>query len=176
MVPAAGNESPAGPVTNQTEQMKMQRFKAVAVAVIGGILATASVVCAQNTNSNVSTNSPRRGERRGQMVSQRVERMSTELKLSEEQKAKVTALFEKEAKQRREIVSEANLPREERRDKMRALMEDENKQLKVILTADQFEKWKQLREQMRARRPNSAGQTGGPAPAPEPKNPDKKAE
>ena len=160
--------------------MKAQRFHAVAVTVLGGLLALSNIASAQNTgasaNSNTNTNGARRGERRGPSVQQRVERLSTELKLNDDQKAKVTALFDKEAKQRREIVGDTSLPREERRDKMRAMAQDQNKQLKAILTADQFEKWQKMREEMRARQPGRPGQNGGPAPAPEPKNPDKKAE
>jgi periplasmic protein CpxP/Spy len=148
--------------------------------VLGGLLALSNVASAQNTgantNSNSNTNSARRGERRGPNIQQRVERLSTELKLNDDQKTKVTALFEKEAKQRREIFADTNLPREERRDKMRALAQDQNKQLKGILTAEQFEKWQKMREEMRARQPGRPGQNGGPAPAPEPKTPDKKAE
>jgi hypothetical protein len=160
--------------------MKAQKFHVVAVAVLGGLLALSDVASGQSTGATASTNtnknSASRGERRGPNIQQRVERLSTELKLNEEQKVKVTALFEKEAKQRREIFADSSLPREERRDKMRALVEDQNKQLKTILTAEQFEKWQKMREEMRTRRPGRPGQNGGPAPAPEPKNPDKKAE
>ena len=94
--------------------------------------------------------------------------MTTELNLNPDQKAKVTALFEGQAKQRREIFTDNSLPREERREKMRALMEDANKQLKVILTSEQFEKWQKMREEMRTRRGQGQGQPGEAAPAPAP--------
>ena len=139
--------------------MKVIRFNLVAAMAIGSLLLCNSLSSAQDTNTP-----PRR---RGAGVEQRVERMTTELQLNDEQKAKVKALLEKETVQRREIF---NLPREERRDKMRALMEDETKQLKLILTPAQLEKWQKLREQMRARRPGGSGQTGGPAPAPAPES------
>lgn len=129
---------------------------------LGGLLACNSITLAQDTNATG------RAERRGQSVQQRVDRMATELNLNADQKVKVTALLEGQAKQRREIFTDNSLPREERRDKMRALMEEENKQLKVILTPDQFEKWQKLREQMRSRRPGGPGQSGPAAPAPAP--------
>ena len=148
--------------------MKVSSFKLVAVAALGTWLAASSASSAQDTNVT------RRTERRGPAVQQRVERMTTELNLNPDQQAKVKALLEKQAKERREIFSDTNLPRDERREKMRTLNQDETKELKSILTPDQFEKWKKLREQMRSRRPGGPGQPGesapAPAPAPEPKS------
>src|SRR5260370_25856197 len=153
--------------------MKLNKFSLVAAA-LGGLVAFTNVTSAQDTNAN------RRAERRGPMVQQRVERMTTELNLNADQKTKLTALLEDQAKQRRELFRDSSLPREEPRDKMRALLEDENKQLKTILTPEQFEKWHKLREQMRERRPGGPRQAGGPppapAPAPEPNSPDNKAQ
>jgi len=150
--------------------MKLHKFSLALAATLGGLLAVANVTSAQNTN----TNATRRSERRGPMVQQRVERMTTELKLNDDQKAKVTALLEKQAKQRREIFADNSLPREERRDKVRTIMEDENKQLKAILTGEQYETWQKMREKERARR---AGGSGGPGKAaPEPKAPESKSE
>ena len=153
--------------------MKVQSYKLVTAAALGAWLAFSGLASAQNTNA-----APR-GERRGPMIQQRVQRMTTELNLNADQQAKLKALLEKQAADRREIF---NLPRDERRDKMRALAQTENKELKTILTSEQFEKWQKLREQMRARRPGAPGQPGdssaapAPAPAPEPKNPDNKAQ
>jgi Spy/CpxP family protein refolding chaperone len=107
-------------------------------------------------------------------MQQRVDRMATELKLNDEQKAKVTALLKKQAKQRREIVNDTNLSRQEHREKTRALIEEQNSELKTILTPEQFEKWQTLSAQMRTRRSGGPGHSGGPAPAPEPKSPDTK--
>jgi protein CpxP len=141
-------------------RMKVQIFKLVTVMMsLGGLLTL------PNTSSAQDTNATGRAERRGPMIQQRVERMTTELNLNQDQQTKVKALLENQAKQRRDIF---NLQRDERREKMRALMQDENKELKAILSTEQFEKWQKLREQMRARRPGGSGQPGGPAPAPAP--------
>jgi len=151
--------------------MKANRFSFVATTALGGLLAFSSVSLAQDTNAN------HKAQRKAPTIQQRVDRMSSELNLNDEQKTKVTALLEKQGKERRELFADNTLPREERRDKMRALMESENKQLKAILTPEQFEKWQKLREQMRPRRPGGKpGEPGGPAPAPapEPKSPDSK--
>ncbi|HLH55600.1 MAG TPA: hypothetical protein VKY92_18515 [Verrucomicrobiae bacterium] len=146
--------------------MNAQSYKLVVAATLGAWLAFSGAAFAQNTNT-----APR-GERRGPSIEKRVDRLTTELNLNQEQQAKVKSLFEKQATERREIL---NLPREERREKMRALMQDENSELKTILTSEQFQKWQKLREQMRARRGGNPGEPGNPAPAPapapEPKNP-----
>jgi Spy/CpxP family protein refolding chaperone len=142
--------------------MKLSSFKFVAVAALGAWLASSSASSAQDTNVT------RRTERRGPMIQQRVERMTTELKLNPDQQAKVKALLEKQAKDRREIFSDTNLPRDERREKMRTINQEEAKELKTILTTEQLEKWKKLREEMRSRRPGGPGQPGEPAPAPAP--------
>jgi Ribonuclease G/E len=149
--------------------MKTQKVNFVVAAALGGLLFLANVSQGQDTNAT------KRTERRGPNLQQRMERMTTELKLSDEQPGKVKALLEKQAKERRELVGDTALPREERRDKMRALMQEERKQLKTILSSEQFEKWQQLRQQNRARQPGKAGQDGGStaAPAPEPTSPGK---
>jgi len=156
--------------------MKSYRCSLLAATALGGLLAMGNISQAQDTNAT------RHAERRCPTVQQRVDRMSTELNLNDEQKTKVTALLEKQGKERREIFGDTSLSREDRRDKMRAVMQDENKQLKAILTPDQFEKWKKLREQIRPRRPGGEGEPGGspaapaPAPAPQPKSGDNKAQ
>jgi len=159
--------------------MKANRFSFVAATALGGLLTLSSISQAQDTNAT------HRAQRKAPTVQQRVDRMSAELNLNEEQKTKVTALLEKQGKERRELFADNSLPREERRDKMRALMQHENKELKAILTPEQFEKLKTLREEMRPRRPGGKpGEPGGPAPAPapapaptaEPKSTDSKAQ
>ena len=140
--------------------MKAYRLNLVAAA-LTGFLALASVSSAQNTNAINRV-------RRGPTIQQRVQRLTTELKLNDDQAVKLTALFEKEAAQRREIFSDRNLARDERRDKMRALMQEQNSQMKLILTPEQFEKLRTLRAESRARRPGASNQPGEPAPAPAP--------
>jgi hypothetical protein len=156
-------------INGNKEQMKAKRFSLTAMMALGGLLAFGNLGQAQDTNTT------RNAQRRGPTVQQRVDKMSTELKLNDDQKTKVTALLEKQAKDRRAIFGDSSLTREERRDKTRALAQDENKQLKAILTTDQFEQWQKLREQMRPRRSGTPGEPGGskaaPAPAPAPTEP-----
>ncbi len=136
--------------------MRIYRLSVMAALALGALLASATLASAQTTNA------PGRGERR-MTVPQRVDRMASELKLTEDQKTKVTALFEAQAKKRQELRADTSLSRDERREKNRAFMQDQNKKLKEILTPEQFEKWQKMRPQGRGRQP-------------QPPAPDKKAE
>lgn len=78
--------------------------------------------------------------------------MSSELNLTPDQKTKVTALMEDEAKQRKELRADTSLSREQKREKGQAMMADQEKKLKEILTPDQFEKWQKIRKEFRPRR------------------------
>ena len=101
-----------------------------------GLLALAVTASAQEAKEG------RKGGR--QNVQQRVDTMATELKLTADQKTKVTALYEEQAKK---MQGATNLTQEERREKGRTMREDMDKKMKEILKPDQYEKWKQLRSQ-----------------------------
>ena len=119
----------------------------MAVLALSGLLAVTSVASAQDAK-------PNGGQRRGGSVQQRVDRLTTELKLTDEQKTKVTTLLESQAKKRQELQT---LAPEDRREKVRAMMQEQTKKMKEILTPDQFEKWEKIRPQGRPR------QGGAPA-------------
>lgn len=130
--------------------MKKNAISLVAALAVGSFLACTTIAKAQDTNTQ-------RTGRRGASVEQRVDRLSTELNLTDEQKTKVTALFQDQAKQMRAMRQDTSLSREDRRAKMRTMREDTDKKMKTILTPDQEKKWQQMRKEMRSRR----GQRGG---------------
>ena len=142
--------------------MKMHKLSFAAVLALGGLLACANLSTAQDTNA------PKKAPRRGPPVQQRVDRLAAELKLTDDQKAKVTTLLENQNKSRTEIFSDPNLTQEQRREKMRGLTDEESKKMKEILTPEQQDKYQKMREQMRQRRGENAGA--------EKKAPEKKAE
>jgi Spy/CpxP family protein refolding chaperone len=115
--------------------MKLMKLSLVAALALGSLLACSTVAMAQDTGGGNGG-----GKKGGRSVEARLERMSTELNLTDEQKPKVKAVLEDTAKKMQEI------PREERRDKMPALMEDQNKKLKEILTPDQYTKLQSMRQ------------------------------
>lgn len=111
--------------------MKFMKLSLVAALALGGLLACSTIAMAQDNGG---------GKKGGRSVEARLERMSTELNLTDDQKPKVKAVLEDTAKKMQDI------PREERRDKMPALMEDQNKKLKEILTPDQYTKLQSMRQ------------------------------
>jgi len=136
--------------------MRIYQSRLMAAMALGGLLACAAVCSAQ------STNAPTRGANRD-FVKQRVERMSSDLNLTSDQKTKVTALLQEDTKKRQELRADTSIPREQKREKGQALMAEQEKKLKEILTPDQYDKWQKMRQQFRPRR--SEGQA-----------PDKKAQ
>jgi periplasmic protein CpxP/Spy len=113
----------------------MSKISLVAALALGGLVAFSTLATAQNANK-----AERKGRKGGGTVEQRLERMSTQLDLTEAQKPKVKAVLEEMDKQIKDT------PREERREKMRTLREDETKKLKEILTHDQFKKYQETME------------------------------
>lgn len=140
--------------------MKMNRLSLVAALVLGGLVAGSQSGLAQDSTA------PKRPERRGLSAQQQVDRMATELKLTEDQKTKLVASFEELQKKRQELFSDNSLTPEQRREKMRPLMEEHNKKFKEILTPEQLEKWQKMRAQ---RRPAAPGGSPGQKKAPEKK-------
>ena len=123
--------------------MKINKYSVIAVLALGSLVASSNLATAQDQKE-------KGGGRRGPSVEQRMERMTEELKLTDEQKPKVKAVLEDAQKQRQELFTDSsNVPREERREKMRAIMEKENKKLKEILTPDQYAKHEKMMEEMR---------------------------
>jgi hypothetical protein len=82
-------------------------------------------------------------------VDARMERLTTDLSLTDAQKPKVKAVLEETAKKARELRDDSSLSQEQRREKRTAITEEESKSMKAILTPEQMEKYKNLQQQFR---------------------------
>jgi protein CpxP len=122
-------------------QMKINKLSAITALALGGLVACSTMAVAQDQKPG--------GGKRGPSVEARMEQMTEQLKLTDEQKPKVKAVLEDSQKQRGELRGDSNLSREDRQEKMRGIMDKESKKLKEILTADQYSKYEKMREQMR---------------------------
>ena len=120
----------------------MKKISLIAAMVLGGLLAISTVAMAQDTNANKDA---KKGGKGRFTVEQRMERLTTELKLTETQQPKVKAVLEATSKSMQGL---RDLPQEERRPKMQGIREEENKKLKEILTPEQMEKYTQLQQSM----------------------------
>jgi Spy/CpxP family protein refolding chaperone len=145
--------------------MKINKFSLLPALVLGGLVACGSLAVAQDAKQDTKPDAPGAGApgRRGggMSVDQRLERMSTELELTAEQKPKVKAVLEESMKKMQEIRSDSNLAPEDRRTKMRTIREDESKAMKAILKPEQFDKYEKMAQQRAGGRGPGAG---GPAP------------
>ncbi len=92
----------------------------------------------------VTKGRPARGER--------LQQISEELKLTDEQKEKLKPVLQEQAKKARELRADKDLSKEDRQAKVKELREGMNTKLKAILTPEQLEQWKKLRSEGPRRR------------------------
>jgi periplasmic protein CpxP/Spy len=123
--------------------MRLYKYSLIAALALGSLLVSTTVSSAQDTKG---------GKKGRATVEQRVERMTTELKLNDSQKTKVTSLLEADQKKMQELRADTSLSQEQRREKFRALRDESDKKMKEILTSDQWEKLQKSREQMKGER------------------------
>jgi Spy/CpxP family protein refolding chaperone len=98
--------------------MKINKISLIAAMALGGLVACSMMASAQDAKDG------KKGGKRGPSVEQRLDRMTEELKLTDDQKPKVKTVLEDGAKKRQEMFSDSSVPREQRREKMQAIMDD----------------------------------------------------
>jgi len=103
---------------------------------LGALLVCGTAVMAQDNKEG-------KGGKRGRMsAEERLQAMTDNLKLTDEQKPKVKAALEDTQTKMQEARS---APQEERGEKMRTIMADEGKKMKEILTPEQYTKYEEMR-------------------------------
>lgn len=156
--------------------MKAKKISLIAALIAGVLVAYTPTGMAQDANAPKPEGRPGGpGGQRGEMAKERLNKLTEELKLTDEQKPKVEALMkEQQEKMRGAREANANATPEERREKAKAAREEMTKKMKVILTPEQFAKWEKLAP---TRGPGGQGRPGGPGGPDGAKKPaDKKAE
>ena len=118
----------------------MKKLSLIAAVALGTVVAC-SMATAQEAGKDAA-------KKKGFSVDQRLERMSTQLNLTDEQKPKVKAVLEATNKKMQDLAPE------ERREKGRALREEEMKKFKEILTAEQYKKMEEMGQSMRSGKKN----------------------
>ncbi len=97
----------------------------------------------------------------------RAERMKTELGLTDDQTAKIKAVFEKDqaknAEEMKKLHEDTTMSREDKGKKMRELFAATAEEIKPILTPEQQAKWKEEMEKRRAEG-GARGNRGGAKP------------
>jgi Spy/CpxP family protein refolding chaperone len=148
---------------NQREFMKLSKTS-LAVATVSALLAISSQSQAQNTNHPAR---PRPAAGVNRSVDFQMDRLSEALTLTAEQKPKVKAILDEQMKKTRELRTDSASTPEDRRSKMQAIRQEANKKMKEVLTAEQFKKYEEFRQQRSRRSPNTPmgneSKVGGPA-------------
>jgi len=93
---------------------------------------------------------PHHGQRAGQL-----ERLSKELNLTDDQKAKVKPILEEQTKQMHATQEDSSLTQEQKHDKMKQIHETTNLQISDILTPEQQKKFAALKDQQKEHREGS---------------------
>jgi protein CpxP len=155
LIPQPLRHEDAAKKERQRHVMKMHKFSLMAALVAGVLLAQAPTLLAQDSKPARPEGGPRTGQR-GEMVKERLAKLSEELQLTADQKTKIEAVLKEQAETLRGLREAAP---EERREKMQAARTEINAKVKSILTAEQYAKWEKLREE---RGPRGQGRRGGP--------------
>ena len=117
----------------------MKKLSLIAALALGSLLACSTIANAQDSGNKDA----KKGGKGRMTVDQRVEKMATDIKLTDDQKPKVKAVFEDTAKKMQDV------PREERQEKMPAIRDEQMKKLKAILTPEQLDKYQKMQQDMR---------------------------
>ena len=118
----------------------MNKLSLVAAMALGGLVACSTLATAQD---NATKETKKKGR---YTIEQQMERMTTELSLTAEQKPKVEAVLKESNKKRQEIFNDSSIDRSQMREKMQPIMEEQTKKLKAILTEDQFKKYQEMNQ------------------------------
>lgn len=131
-------------LTTNRKHLKMKKLSLVTALVLGGLVACSITANAQDQGGKKD------GKGRERMtVEQRLEKMTADLTLTDEQKPKVKTVLEDTSKKMKELYS-GDLSQEQRREKMQPIRDEETKQMKKILTTEQFGKWQKMQEERRS--------------------------
>lgn len=113
-------------------------------------------------------NRPRQEMRQQQTPQVRAERLAKQLGLTDDEKAKVQALYEKQNAEREKMRSEGTqLTREQMRTKMDEMRKSEETEMQKILTPEKFQKFQDLRKEQMEKMRQRMQEGGGDRPAPQ---------
>lgn len=94
---------------------------------------------------------------------ERVERLSTELKLTADQKKKILALYKANAPKQKALMEDQKMTREQKMKAFEKMRDESNKKLNAILTKDQQKKYAEMRTRRGGQGGPGQGRAGGPA-------------
>ena len=132
--------------------MKAQ-YKHNKLAILCGV-ALASLTCnlVAQTNAPAATDGKASESTRGDKAGKHGGKLMKELNLTDEQKTKVAPILEKAKSDAKAIRDNDSLAKKQKHEQMEALRQTTNTQLQAVLTAEQFQKFQQIRAEHKAAR------------------------
>ena len=119
------------------------------------------LVVAMASTSGFSQEKKNQSKSPDQRTDKIVERLNSEVSLTDEQKPKIKEIIEKREQARADIMKQYPDKNDAYKDAVKKLMVQSEKEIKAILTPEQIAKQKQAREQAREKRKEN----GNPPPA-----------
>jgi protein CpxP len=124
----------------------MSKLSLIAALALGGLMACSTLATAADTTADTTTPPAKKGGKKGMTAEQRLEAMTTQLTLTDEQKPKVKAVLDDSSKAMQEIRNDTSLDQQARRDKMQPIMDKQNTAMKAILTPEQYTKYQEMNQ------------------------------
>ena len=132
------------------QEVNVFRLKVVTFMLLATV--TFAVALAQSSSSGTQQSTTAGQAARQERTHDRLEWLSKELNLSDEQKEKLKPILQDEAKQMRTVHEDSSLTPDQKRDKIRQIRKTFRPQIQAVLTPEQQEKFKNLREEAREKR------------------------
>ena len=115
--------------------MKLTKVSLIAALIAGVMFVGSPAVQAQEKDKK---------GKGAEVIKERLDTLSKELNLTDEQKPKVEAALKEQGEKMRALREDTSLSDDDRREKFRGLREDMNKKMKGILTTEQYDKYEKL--------------------------------
>ena len=125
----------------------MSKTLNTAVWILASAVGLSGLAMAQAAPAQTEPAAPAKMDHAHGMQSQpegRLERMSRELSLTDDQKAKLKPIFESEWQEMKPVHDDASLSQDQKREKMKSVHEKYRAQVEGVLTPEQTEKWKKM--------------------------------
>jgi Spy/CpxP family protein refolding chaperone len=117
------------------------------------LLLTGAIALAQDSDQSVPAQpGTRYDQRRRDRAEDRLRRMSKELNLTDDQKEKVKPILQDEAQQMKSVQADNSLTAQQRRKKMREIHKTFEPQVQAVLTPEQRDKLKNMKQESREQR------------------------
>jgi Spy/CpxP family protein refolding chaperone len=146
----------------------MKRLSLLAVLALGGLVAFTPATTQAQDDKTPPARKPGGPGGPGQRMTpkERLDKMTEDLKLTDEQKPKVEAILKDQSEKMKALRDDTSLTREDRGPKMKEIMDDSSKKIKAILTPEQQTKYDAMQKEMqdRMKKAREARQNADSAP------------